>query len=60
MNLNGIKITWLGHSAVRIVTNSGSIILIDPYLKQNPACPEREKNVKAVDLMLITHGHGDH
>lgn len=60
MDLQGLKITWLGHSAARIETNSGSIILIDPFLKQNPTCPEREKNVKAVDLMLITHGHGDH
>jgi L-ascorbate metabolism protein UlaG (beta-lactamase superfamily) len=27
---------------------------------QNPACPEKEKTVKSVDVMLITHGHGDH
>jgi L-ascorbate metabolism protein UlaG (beta-lactamase superfamily) len=26
----------------------------------NPACPESEKNVKSLDVMLITHGHGDH
>src|ERR1051326_8282634 len=27
---------------------------------QNPATPSRMKNLKAVDVLLITHGHGDH
>src|SRR5260370_21919620 len=27
---------------------------------QNPACREKDKTVKARDVMLITHGHGDH
>ena len=26
----------------------------------NPMCPENEKNVKKVDIMLCTHGHFDH
>jgi L-ascorbate metabolism protein UlaG (beta-lactamase superfamily) len=26
----------------------------------NPACPDSEKNLKSLDVMLITHGHGDH
>ena len=60
MNLNGIKITWLGHATFRIQTPKGKTILIDPWVMQNPACPENEKNVKSVDVMLITHGHGDH
>jgi L-ascorbate metabolism protein UlaG (beta-lactamase superfamily) len=60
MNLNGIKITWLGHATFRIQTPRGKTILIDPWVMQNPACPEKEKTVKSVDVMLITHGHGDH
>jgi L-ascorbate metabolism protein UlaG (beta-lactamase superfamily) len=60
MDLQGLKITWLGHSCVRFETTSGKIILIDPFLKQNPSCPENEKDVKAVDVILITHGHFDH
>jgi L-ascorbate metabolism protein UlaG (beta-lactamase superfamily) len=26
----------------------------------NPMCPEAEKNVKKADVLLCTHGHGDH
>ncbi|HTD22597.1 MAG TPA: metal-dependent hydrolase [Terriglobales bacterium] len=60
MDLQGLKVTWLGHSCVRIETTSGSIILIDPWCKHNPACPEKEKDIKAVDLIMVTHGHSDH
>jgi L-ascorbate metabolism protein UlaG (beta-lactamase superfamily) len=60
MNLNGIKITWLGHATFRIQTPKGKTILVDPWVMQNPACPEKQKTVKSVDVMLITHGHGDH
>jgi L-ascorbate metabolism protein UlaG (beta-lactamase superfamily) len=60
VTLNGIKITWLGHATFRIQTPKGKTILVDPWVMQNPACPKKEKTVKSVDVMLITHGHGDH
>lgn len=60
MKLNGIKITWLGHATFRIQTPKGKIIIIDPWVMGNPACPAKEKDVKAVDILLCTHGHGDH
>jgi len=60
MNLHGIKLTWLGHSTFRVETPGGKIILIDPWVMGNPMCPEKEKNVKKVDVLLCTHGHGDH
>jgi L-ascorbate metabolism protein UlaG (beta-lactamase superfamily) len=60
MNLNGIKLTWLGHATFRIETPAGKTILIDPWIMGNPMCPEKEKSVKKVDVMLCTHGHGDH
>jgi L-ascorbate metabolism protein UlaG (beta-lactamase superfamily) len=60
MNLNGIKLTWLGHATFRIETPGGKIVIVDPWIMGNPACPEKDKDVKKVDVLLCTHGHGDH
>jgi L-ascorbate metabolism protein UlaG (beta-lactamase superfamily) len=60
MNLNGIKLTWLGHATFRIETPGGKTLLVDPWVSGNPMCPEKEKDVKKVDVMLCTHGHLDH
>jgi L-ascorbate metabolism protein UlaG (beta-lactamase superfamily) len=60
LNTRGNKITWLGHSAFRLTTASGKVLLIDPFLKGNPLCPENEKRQPGVDAILLTHGHGDH
>ena len=60
MNLNGIQLTWLGHSTFRVETPGGKTIIIDPWVKGNPKCPEAEKTVKKVDVLLCTHGHFDH
>ena len=52
--------TYLGHSTVLLETASKKRILIEPWTYGNPACPEALKNPGALDLILITHGHGDH
>jgi L-ascorbate metabolism protein UlaG (beta-lactamase superfamily) len=60
MNLHGIKLTWLGHSTFRIQTPEGKTFYVDPWIAGNPMCPENEKNVKAADVLVCTHGHFDH
>ena len=60
MKLDGIQITWLGHSTFRITTPGGKIILIDPWVAGNPKCPADQKKFDKIDVMLCTHGHGDH
>jgi L-ascorbate metabolism protein UlaG (beta-lactamase superfamily) len=60
MDFNGVQVTWLGHATFRIETPGGKTILIDPWVMGNPACPEGEKKLKKVDVMLCTHGHFDH
>ena len=60
INLKGNKLTWLGHATFHIETPSGKSILIDPWVMNNPACPKDKQSFKKIDLMLCTHGHGDH
>jgi L-ascorbate metabolism protein UlaG (beta-lactamase superfamily) len=59
MELKGVKLTWLGHATFRIETG-GQTVLVDPWVMGNPLCPDKEKKVKKVDVMLCTHGHFDH
>src|SRR5450755_1563225 len=58
-----IEVLWLGHSAFRITSTTGKVIVIDPFLKKNLRTPAKYKDLSAlgkVDLILVTHGHGDH
>ncbi|HSR14019.1 MAG TPA: MBL fold metallo-hydrolase, partial [Thermodesulfobacteriota bacterium] len=52
---------FYGHSAFRIQTPSGGVLLIDPWLG-NPANPDKEAVSKLgkVDYILLSHGHRDH
>jgi L-ascorbate metabolism protein UlaG (beta-lactamase superfamily) len=52
--------TWLGHATWLVKTPGGKSLLIDPWVMQNPACPDDRKSFDGVDAMLITHGHFDH
>jgi len=60
MNLNGIKITWLGHATFLVVTPGGKTLILDPWLSANPATPADKKKIEKLDYMLISHGHSDH
>jgi L-ascorbate metabolism protein UlaG (beta-lactamase superfamily) len=60
LNLRGNKLTWLGHATFKITTPSGKVVLIDPWVMGNPACPDAQKKFSRLDIMLITHGHFDH
>ncbi len=56
----GVQLTWLGHAAFRFDTPSGKRVYVDPFLTGNPKCPASEQQPERVDLILLTHGHGDH
>jgi L-ascorbate metabolism protein UlaG (beta-lactamase superfamily) len=58
-----VTVQWFGQSAFKITTLGGKVILIDPYLTKNPKTPAEHKDLAAlgkVDLILVTHAHGDH
>lgn len=55
-----ISATWLGHATFTLRLSDGRCVLIDPWVEQNPACPEQCKDFDRIDIMAITHGHFDH
>ena len=59
LNLRGNKITWFGHSAFRIDTATGNVVLVDPWLSGNPKAP-KDVSFERVDTICLTHAHGDH
>ncbi len=56
----GGALTFLGHSTLHLRTPGGVNVLLDAWVRSNPACPEDKKNVGPLDLILVTHGHLDH
>ena len=43
---------WLGHASIKIRSNDGYVIYVDPYAGSDYSEP--------ADLILVTHGHSDH
>jgi L-ascorbate metabolism protein UlaG (beta-lactamase superfamily) len=54
-----VSVTWLGHASFRVDSPGGKRIYVDPWLS-NPKCPDSEKEPERIDVIAITHGHGDH
>lgn len=57
------QMQWFGQAAFKVTTPGGKVILIDPFITKNPKTPEPLKDLTKlgkVDLILLTHGHGDH
>jgi len=53
----------LGQASTKLTSTSGKVIVIDPFITNNPKTPPQYKNLDAlgkVDVILVTHGHGDH
>ena len=58
-----MKIQLLGSSMLRIVSEKGKIIIVDPWITDNPTCPKEWQDKgkwSDVDLVLCTHAHFDH
>ena len=56
------QLTWYGHAAFKITTPKGKVLLIDPWITnpKNPNGKDDLTKLDKVDLIFLTHGHGDH
>ena len=55
------ELMWLGHSAFKITTPSGGVVLIDPWIlnPHNPKAVDDFKALGKVDYLLVSHGHAN-
>jgi L-ascorbate metabolism protein UlaG (beta-lactamase superfamily) len=56
------QLTWYGHASFKLVTGSGNVVFIDPWLK-NPVLKNGEEilnKIDRADVICLTHGHFDH
>jgi len=56
----GVGLTWIGHGTVLYRSASGKNVLVDAWVDTNPAATQEGKALPRIDLLLLTHAHGDH
>lgn len=54
-----MKISWHGHSCIRIETLSNHTLIFDPFISGNPTTDLDPKSL-SVDYIVLTHAHNDH
>lgn len=53
------QIQYLGHSCFMVIVG-GKNILFDPFITPNPKASEIDVESLSPDVIIISHGHGDH
>jgi L-ascorbate metabolism protein UlaG (beta-lactamase superfamily) len=54
------KLQFLSHATFKITSPEGKIIILDPWLIDNPYLPIDLCEQPVIDVMMLTHGHEDH
>ena len=54
-----MQITWLGHSTFALQFDSDEVLVLDPWIENNPAYPKGYE-LKRVDAIAVSHAHFDH
>jgi L-ascorbate metabolism protein UlaG (beta-lactamase superfamily) len=59
-----MKLRWLGTAGFELISDSGTILLIDPYLSRPPLARPRSSitlsDISQADAIFVSHGHFDH
>ncbi|HEX8658680.1 MAG TPA: metal-dependent hydrolase [Hymenobacter sp.] len=57
-----VRVQWLGHAAFEITSPGGTVLLLDPYLTQNPNTPDSLKRLGRYHpaAIVVSHSHADH
>jgi L-ascorbate metabolism protein UlaG (beta-lactamase superfamily) len=55
-----MELTYYDHSAVGVTSESGQMVLVDPWMEGNPHTDRTPGEFNAVDELLVTHAAHDH
>ncbi len=55
-----ISLKWLSHAGFIITSPGGKVIIIDPWIVDNPLCSIKLEDISSADMVLVTHDHFDH
>lgn len=55
-----MKLKYFSHSTFQITTAKDEVILIDPFIDDNPTTPIKTESFDRLDYIVLTHAHGDH
>ncbi len=54
------SLKWLSHAGFQITSPERKIVIIDPWIVDNPLSPVKLDEITAADIVLLTHDHFDH
>jgi L-ascorbate metabolism protein UlaG (beta-lactamase superfamily) len=54
------SIKWLGHGTFIITSSQGKRVITDPWIRENPTCPDKLEDLPSIDLITVSHDHFDH
>jgi len=55
-----IDFLYIGFSSIKLISQGGVNVVIDPWLTENPDCRVRLEELGDVDVLLVSHGARDH
>lgn len=54
------RLRFFGVAAYELTAPDGRVVIIDPFLDENPGSPIKSIDLERVDLIVVTHGAYDH